>query len=161
MIRRNSPNPSPILVDTNVHLRLIEPSHALHSSAVAALDVLRLAGERTCVVPQIVYEFWAVATRPVVDRGLGFSTTRTLQDVNDVLAANEFADDEPAVFAEWLRLVVAHDVKGLPAHDARLVAAMNVHGIGRLLTFNFKHFARYRGTIDVLDPAVVAASGNP
>ncbi len=28
-------------------------------------------------------------------------------------------------------------------HDARLVAAMNVHGIGGLLTFDSKDFKRY------------------
>jgi predicted nucleic acid-binding protein len=28
-------------------------------------------------------------------------------------------------------------------HDARLVAAMRVHGVKRILTFNDKDFARY------------------
>jgi hypothetical protein len=47
------------------------------------------------------------------------------------------------VYAEWKRLVVAHGVTGVQAHDARLVAAMKVYGIKRILTFNTQDFARY------------------
>jgi predicted nucleic acid-binding protein len=36
-------------------------------------------------------------------------------------------------------------------HDARLVAAMNVHGVRRILTFNTDDFARYG--IEVLHPS--------
>ena len=32
---------------------------------------------------------------------------------------------------------------GKTTHDARLVAAMNVHGISSILTFNVQDFARY------------------
>lgn len=50
----------------------------------------------------------------------------------------------------WERLVVAHRVSGKNAHDARLVAAMLVHGVENLLTFNTQDFRRY-GEIRVLD----------
>jgi predicted nucleic acid-binding protein len=46
-----------------------------------------------------------------------------------------------------------HGVVGAKVHDARLVAAMNVHGVRRLLTFNAGDFARYG--IEVLQPAAV------
>ena len=68
--------------------------------------------------------------------------------------------DTPAIFAEWQRLVTAHGVMGRNAHDARLVAAMNVHGLTHLLTFNTGHFTRYPG-ITALNPAVVAAPSPP
>jgi predicted nucleic acid-binding protein len=42
-------------------------------------------------------------------------------------------------------------VLGTKVHDARLVAAMNVHGIERILTFNTGDFARYG--IEVLLPS--------
>jgi hypothetical protein len=61
---------------------------------------------------------------------------------------------------EWQRLVVQHDVKGRNAHDARLVAAMNVHGVGHILTFNITDFTRYPGII-VLDPRSYVPSANP
>jgi predicted nucleic acid-binding protein len=44
-------------------------------------------------------------------------------------------------------------VQGAKVHDTRLVAAMNAHGVGRLLTFNRGDFTRYG--IEVLDPSVI------
>ncbi len=36
-----------------------------------------------------------------------------------------------------------HAVVGSKVHDAKLVALMNVHGIGRILTFETSDFSRY------------------
>jgi predicted nucleic acid-binding protein len=43
--------------------------------------------------------------------------------------------------------VKQHAVSGKSAHDARIVAAMIVHGIERLVTFNVRDFKRYEGII--------------
>jgi hypothetical protein len=53
--------------------------------------------------------------------------------------------DSAAIYPEWKRLVVIirHSVLGAKVHDARLVAAMDVHRIARILTFNAGDFARY------------------
>jgi hypothetical protein len=40
-------------------------------------------------------------------------------------------------------------------HDTKLVAAMNVHRVRRLLTFNTADFARYE--IEALDPKSVVS----
>jgi predicted nucleic acid-binding protein len=50
-----------------------------------------------------------------------------------------------------------YQVVGKNAHDARLVAAMIVHGIERILTFNNTHFQRYQ-EIDVISPDQVVSS---
>jgi hypothetical protein len=44
-----------------------------------------------------------------------------------------------------------HGVCGKKAHDTRLVAAMLVHGVKHILTFNVGDFARYPNVV-VLDP---------
>jgi hypothetical protein len=44
--------------------------------------------------------------------------------------------DSPATYPERKRLVIKHSVQGIKVHDTRLVAAMNVHGVGRILSFN-------------------------
>ena len=150
-----------VLLDTNFLISLGDPKRADHAAAVAAYRTLRLGRERLVVVPQVVYEYWVVATKPVANNGLGFDAPRADAEVDFLLTQYPLLPDDALIFREWRRLVVAFAVNGKPAHDARLVAAMNVHGIDSLLTFNVKHFARYRGIIDVLDPAVVAASGNP
>jgi predicted nucleic acid-binding protein len=51
--------------------------------------------------------------------------------------------DSLAVHEEWRKLLVTHSVSGVQVHDARLVAAMRVDNVNRILTFNDKDFARY------------------
>jgi hypothetical protein len=65
--------------------------------------------------------------------------------------------DTATLFPEWERLVTQYQVVGKNAHDARLVAAMNVHGINRLLTFNAQDFQRYQG-ITILSPQQLVAT---
>jgi len=55
--------------------------------------------------------------------------------------------DERAILERWQELVVQYDVQGKTAH----VAAMNRHGLSKLLTFNDQHFRRF-SHIDVLHP---------
>jgi hypothetical protein len=108
----------------------------------------------------VLYEFWVVATRPLAVNGLGFSDGQTLAEVNRLTALFPLLSDTPGIYPEWLRLVATHHVLGRNAHDARLVAAMAVHGLTHLLTFNAAHFTRFPG-ITVLDPAAVAAPPGP
>ena len=94
-----------------------------------------------------------MATRPVLNNGLGLP-------VENVRALSERSEsfftlllDTPLIYREWLRLVSAHGVCGVNAHDARLVAAMKVHGVSHLLTFNAADFRRYHETeVTVLTP---------
>lgn len=51
--------------------------------------------------------------------------------------------------------MIQHQVSGKPTHDARLVAAMQVHGVTAILTFDRAGFSRYPG-IQVVHPAAVA-----
>jgi hypothetical protein len=52
----------------------------------------------------------------------------------------------------WKQLVVAHGVIGVKVRDARLIAAMRAHSVGRILTFNGQDFKRYTG-IEILTPS--------
>jgi hypothetical protein len=71
-----------------------------------------------------------------------------------------FLPDTPAIYSEWEKLVVRNNITGRNSHDGRLVAAMGVHGITHLLTFNMADFARYPG-ITALDPAMVTLPAPP
>ncbi len=51
------------------------------------------------------------------------------------------------LFTEWHRLVVQHRIIGKQAHDARLVAIMNLHGLTHILTFNANNFRGYPLTV--------------
>jgi predicted nucleic acid-binding protein len=64
--------------------------------------------------------------------------------------------DSLAVHQQWRKLIVTHHVRGVQVHDARLVAAMDVHDVRRILTFNEADFLRFSG-IEVLHPRRLAA----
>lgn len=140
-----------VLVDTNVLLRRTQPTHESHSLAVESVARLLQGGEPVYFTLQNISEFWNVVTRPVANNGLGFSAALALGEVEKIERALSFLPDPPAIYGEWKRLVVRHGVLGVKVHDARLVAAMNVHGIGRILTFNADDFTRYG--VEVLHPS--------
>lgn len=143
-----------VLVDTNVLLRRTQPSHPHHPAAVESVARLLSTGEPVCFTPQNIAEFWNVATRPIAVNGLGFSVDLTLAEVAKIERALTLVPDTEANYREWKRLVILHDVRGSKVHDARLVAAMNVHGVQRILTFDAGDFSRYG--VDILNPVAVA-----
>ena len=65
--------------------------------------------------------------------------------------------ETPAIYPVWESLVIQHQVSGKAAHDARLVAAMRVHGMTAILTFDKTGFSRYPN-IEVVHPADVASA---
>jgi predicted nucleic acid-binding protein len=133
-----------ILVDTNLIARLAQPAHHDHQAALKAVETVLARNDDPCIVPQIIYEFWVVATRPVSENdGLGWSGTQAQHEIDNVGKIFTFLRGERGIFNEWYRLVIEYDVQGKPAHDARLVAAMRRRGITHILTFNARHFHRY------------------
>ena len=54
-----------ILLDTNILTRAAQAHHPSHHVAVEAVAILHGQGEKFCLVPQNLYEFWVVSTRPV------------------------------------------------------------------------------------------------
>ncbi len=141
-----------VFVDTNIFLRSAQPSHPLHGVAVSAVASLIALGTPLTVTPQIMAEFWNVATRPVERNGLGFSHTQAQEELFRLEAFVVLLGETAEVYAEWKQLVVAHGVTGVKVHDARLVAAMKAHSIGRILTFNGEDFERYPD-IEVVIPS--------
>lgn len=143
------------LLDTNIWLRIVQPSAPQHPLTVEALASLLSRGDEVYLTAQNVIEFWSVASRPIEANGLGWSAETTHQEVQRALAQFPLLADTPAVFAHWLALVSAHRLTGRRVHDARLVAVMLAHGIGQLLTFNRDDFQAF-GEIAVSDPADIA-----
>ena len=144
-----------ILLDTNVLTRMSRARDPQAGVARAAVQTLFGRGERLIVVPQNLYEFWAVATRrpaapPAGQNGLGMTPAQAAQWLRFFQRRFVFLPDHDQLSKLWLALVEAHGVTGFRAHDVRLVAAMQSYGITRLLTFNIAHF---RGLpVTILDP---------
>jgi predicted nucleic acid-binding protein len=142
-----------VLVDTNVLLRRLEPGHPHFRDAVAGTDRLLDSGEPVHVTTQNIAEFWTTATRATAQNGLGLDVTTAVAAVDRIEQAFALLPDDPRIYDYWRRLVTLHQVVGNQVYDARLVAAMPVYGIGRILTFNGADFSRY-GVI-VLHPSAV------
>lgn len=140
-----------VLVDTNVLLRAADHAHPQNEMATQATAALARRGDTPCLVPQNFYEFWVVCTRPLGENGLGMATDLVLRHFSEFKLAFDLLDEMPAVVSTWEELVARYGVQGKSAHDTRLVAAMKVHGVAHLLTFNEQHFLRYEG-ITVLTP---------
>jgi hypothetical protein len=94
-------------------------------------------------VPQVLYEYWVVVTRPKHSNGLGFSIDDAEIMLNDLKELFPPYRDERGILEPWEQLIVRHKCHGKVAHDTRLVAAMIRHGVTHLLTFNQKHFIRF------------------
>jgi predicted nucleic acid-binding protein len=148
------------LVDTNVLLRSLDQTHAMHSEATIGLASLVNSGDRVCVTPQNIIEFWGVCTRPLDRNGLGLTPAEADREASRLEGLLTLLPDVPAIYPEWRRLVVAHSVSGVQVHDAHIVAAMNVYGITHVLTFNDPDFTRYPG-IHVIYPNDLAKGANP
>ena len=139
------------VVDTNVLARTVHKNHPMQPVAKAAIKNLLDQGEILFVFPQSLYEFWVMATRPEDANGFGMSVAEATNKIADFEMMLTMKLDQPSIYAEWKRLVTQHSVMGKPAHDARIVAAMKVHGITHLLTFNVGDFKRFPN-ITVVSP---------
>ena len=128
---------------TNILIRGVHRKAAKHREALRALRILRGQGHRICIVPQNLYEFWAVATRLLESNGLGLTPAQSDRITSRFENLCLVLRDPPELYDEWRRLVLANNVLGKKSHDARLVAAMRLHGIQHILTFNYADFARY------------------
>jgi hypothetical protein len=101
-------------------------------------------------------ELWVVATRPASQNGLGLSIKEATSELMRLKSMFPLLPDTPAIYPVWESLVIQYQVSGKPAHDPRLVAAMQVHGLATILTFDKSGFSRYAG-IKAVHPSAAAA----
>src|SRR5258708_20673569 len=123
-----------ILLDTNLLGRMTDSTDPQCAAARRAVHGLLASREGLIIVPQNLYEFWAVATRkpgppPVGQNGLGMACERASQWLNFFQRRFKLLPDREELLACWHALVKTLGIKGLKSYDARIVAAMQTHGI--------------------------------
>ena len=147
-----------ILLDTNLLTRMSRSRDPRSGVARHAVHTLFARRERLVLVPQNLYEFWAVATRrpgasPAGQNGLGMTPAQAGQWLHFFRRRFVLLPDKEELPDIWQRLVQAHSLTGCRAHDIRLAAAMQIYSITALLTFNT---ADFRGLpITTIDPSSV------
>jgi predicted nucleic acid-binding protein len=124
----------------------------MHSQATGALNLLLEGDDQVCLATQNLFEFWNVCTRPLNRNGLGMTVAQTDAELNRLERLFAILSDSPVLYPEWRRLVTKYSVMGVQVHDTRLVAAMLVHKITHILTFNTSDFKRFN-EITVVHPS--------
>jgi predicted nucleic acid-binding protein len=115
-----------ILVDANVLLRLIQVGHPHQQPAVDAIALLYSRDrERLAVCPQVLYEMYAVCTRPAdgPHPGLGLAPAAAMAQVETAQHQFDLEPEPSAVLSRWKELVVRYGVRGKATHDARLAGS--------------------------------------
>ena len=145
------------LLDTNVVVRLMEPSAPEHVQVGNAIRGLIAAGNALVLAPQVLIELWVVATRPVEVNGFGWSPSKAADVIARLRMQFPLLDEGPAAFERWLALVASAEVRGKRAHDARLAAVMLSQEVTHILTLNTADFDGLPG-ITVVHPSAVLAA---
>jgi predicted nucleic acid-binding protein len=123
----------------------------MYGDVSRAVDILFDRGDDIHIIGQNLIEFWAVATWPITENGLGFTITGAAVELTKLKATFTLLPDTADVLPLWEDLVVRYEVRGKQSHDARLVAAMNAHNLTHLLTFDQSDFKRF-SEITVVNP---------
>lgn len=129
------------LLDTNILVRASDDQAADYALAIDAIAQLLNQGHDCVITPQVLIEFWVVATRPVDVNGLGWSIDQCEQEIRQFMEQFPLLEDRPELFSIWLRLVHQYRIAGKRVHDARIAAAMVANNIRHVLTFNVDDFA--------------------
>ena len=124
------------LLDTNILLRASDPNSSSYPLIMNVVDMIIRQGGECLITSQILIEFWVVATRPKDVNGLGWTTQKTQQEINQILSQFSLLEESPDIFPLWFQLVTIYNIKGKRTHDIRLLAVMKAFNITHLLTFN-------------------------
>ncbi len=142
------------LVDTNILLCMTRRGDPQHKVVDTALARLASQGAGLHYTHQNMAELWNAMTRPIARNGLGLTVLEAEREVQAIEAGMILLPDSEAIYREWRRIVVRHNVSGVQVHDARLAAAMYVHGVGHILTLNVTDFSRFDG-LTAVHPATI------
>jgi predicted nucleic acid-binding protein len=143
------------LIDSNILIRWVKPDDRDYFLVNRVIENLIQQGGRLTYTSQNLAEFWNTCTRPLNRNGYGLSTEEADLRAEVIENALDILPDSLAVHREWRKLIVAHRVSGAQVHDARLVAAMHVHGVKRILTFNGRDFGHYT-TVEAWHPQLLS-----
>ncbi|MBD2433161.1 MULTISPECIES: type II toxin-antitoxin system VapC family toxin [Fischerella] len=139
------------LLDTNIILRFTETHSSEYEIINNAIFQILLQGGQCFITPQVLIEFWVVATRPVTVNGLGWTPEETERAVQMLINQFEWLEETPDIFRIWLSLATTHKISGKRIHDLRIQAIVLAHNIGHILTLNPKDFIEVEG-ITIVHP---------
>ena len=88
----------------------------MYGHATHALAVLPANGNELVIVAQNLIEFWAVATRPIVNNGLGITTSDAANELTKLKRLFTVLPETEDILQRWEQLVIKYDVIGKQSH---------------------------------------------
>lgn len=144
------------LLDTNVVVRLMEPSASEHVQVENAVRSLIASGNTLVLAPQVLTELWVVATQPAEVNGFGWPPSKSADVIARLRMQFPLLDEGPPAFERWLALVASAEVRGKRAHGAHIAAVMLSQDVTHILTLNTADFGGLPGITAVHPSAVMA-----
>lgn len=138
-----------ILVDTNILINILNEASVHHERAKADVKKLLDDDHDLFVCSQVLRECYKVMTTPIKSNGLGFTTERAHEEIQDLMETYEMTEDSNSSFVKWRSLVSKYSVSGKNTYDTHLVACMLVNEIGSILTYNPNDFKRFDTLITI------------
>ena len=132
-----------LLVDTNILIRSVQTLDPSYPAITTALERLVRSRVGLFYTSQNLGEMWNALTRPITRNGFGLTSLEADRQARQIESTFLLLPDNPAVHEEWRKMLVDLEISGVQVHDARLVAAMRVHGLKRILTLNDRDFRRF------------------
>lgn len=132
-----------VFLDTNVLLAATDEGRDEHTRALAILNDWPADGIALYASGQVLREYLCVATREIVDNGLGLTRADAVANVVAFRDRLSSLDENGKVVDRLLELLENIDCRGKQAHDANVVATMLVHGVETLVTANEDDFKRF------------------
>lgn len=149
-----------IALDTNILIRLANEYDPAQAIAISALQAVVNAEHVPCDTPQNIVEFWSVATRRADQRGFGRTTGESDAKVQLFQSSLSLLPENDRIHSAWLHLVRTHAVQASKVHDTRIAAALQVHEVSHLLTWNTRDFKRFE-FLTCLTPEQILAGALP
>lgn len=131
-----------VILDTNIILRIADKNGPDHDLSYLIVKRLIAEGYEICIIPQILIEFWVVATRPVESNGFGWDASFTITELEKLQNIFLMLPDNESIFTHWKNLV-SQGVYGKRAHDARIAAAALAHNADAIATLNVQDFTNF------------------
>lgn len=151
--------PEAVFLDTNVLLHHAYPNIGNDPPEIKQLKFeacqqqliqFQKDGTHLWINGQVIREFWKNASL-VMSNGKQVPLKNVRQALDGFLSIVTVADNTFAVRELLLPLVQEYSVRGLPVHDANIVATMLAYEIGTVCTLD-NGFDRYRKRITILSP---------
>lgn len=128
-----------VILDTNIILRLADRTAPDHNLSYSLVKRLFSEDCEICIIPQVLVEFYVVATRPVNSNGFGWDAAFTMVEIEKLQNIFILLPDNETIFIHWKNIAV-RGVHGKRAHDARIAAAAYAHNADAIATLNIHDF---------------------